>query len=74
MICFSVEDWGHGIKQQDISKVFDPFFTTKEVGKGTGLGLYVAQEIVVGLGGEINLSTQIDSGTKFMIHLPIGSQ
>jgi two-component system NtrC family sensor kinase len=73
-IQFSVEDWGHGIRQKDISKVYDPFFTTKEVGKGTGLGLYVVQEIVLGLGGEIKLSTQIDSGAKFTIHLPTGSQ
>jgi len=69
-IFFSIEDWGHGISQQDISKIFDPFFTTKDVGKGTGLGLYVTQEVVRGLGGEINLTTQPDSGTKFTIQFP----
>ena len=69
-ILFCVEDWGHGISHQDIHKIFEPFFTTKEVGKGTGLGLYVTQEIVNGLGGKIDLSTKASAGTKFTIKLP----
>tara|TARA_B100000809_G_C15129748_1_gene527824 strand:+ start:796 stop:2223 length:1428 start_codon:yes stop_codon:yes gene_type:complete len=69
-ILFCIEDWGHGIRHQDLPKIFEPFFTTKDVGRGTGLGLYVTQEIVRGLGGKIHLSTIPHSGAKFTIKLP----
>ena len=69
-ILFCIEDWGHGIRDQDLPKIFEPFFTTKDVGRGTGLGLYVTQEIVRGLGGKIYLSTIPHSGAKFTIKLP----
>jgi len=69
-ILFCIEDWGHGIRDQDLPKIFEPFFTTKDVGRGTGLGLYVTQEIVRGLGGKILLSTIPHPGAKFTIKLP----
>ena len=69
-ILFCIEDWGHGISDQDLPKIFEPFFTTKDVGRGTGLGLYVTQEIVRGLGGKIHLSTIPHPGAKFTIKLP----
>ncbi|MDC0235037.1 HAMP domain-containing histidine kinase [Candidatus Marinimicrobia bacterium] len=69
-ILFCIEDWGHGIRDRDIPKIFEPFFTTKDVGRGTGLGLYVTQEIVRGLGGKIHLSKIPHPGAKFKIKLP----
>jgi len=70
-VVLEIDDNGHGIQSKNIQRIFEPFFTTKEVGKGTGLGLYVTREIVNGLGGEIDLTTHVNSGTKFTVKLPL---
>jgi signal transduction histidine kinase len=41
-----IRDTGIGIPPEIIQKVFDPFFTTKDVGKGSGLGLFIVHEII----------------------------
>ena len=41
-----IKDYGPGIPQEILSKIFDPFFTTKDVGKGSGLGLFIVHEII----------------------------
>jgi PAS domain S-box-containing protein len=66
-----IRDDGHGIAKEDIEKIFDPFFTTKEVGKGTGLGLWVSLGIVKNFGGDIQVTSELDQGTKFTISLPM---
>ncbi len=66
----SIKDSGMGISQEMIEKIFDPFFTTKEVGKGTGLGLYITYEIVKEHKGEIEVLSEKGSGTEFIIILP----
>ncbi len=69
-IILEIKDDGHGISSRDEPFIFEPFFTTKSVGEGTGLGLYVTREIVQGLGGKIDMSTEKEKGTKFTISLP----
>lgn len=70
-ICISVADDGPGIEDTNINKIFDPFFTTKPIGKGTGLGLNIAWDIVVNRhNGEINVESKIGSGTIFTVILP----
>lgn len=70
-IKLSVADTGTGIDIAMQSKIFDPFFTTKEVGKGTGLGLYMVHTIVNNHGGYINLYSEPLRGTQFNIYLPV---
>lgn len=65
-----IEDNGHGIPASDLLRIFDPFFTTKEVGKGTGLGLFVAHEIVSQHGGTLTVSSGPERRTRFVIQLP----
>ncbi len=72
-IKLSVSDTGMGIDIATQSKIFDPFFTTKEVGKGTGLGLYMVHSIVNNHGGYINLYSEPLRGTQFNIYLPVSS-
>jgi two-component system NtrC family sensor kinase len=66
-----VSDTGCGIPPENLSKIFDPFFTTKEVGKGTGLGLNVAYNIVEKHKGTINVESEVGKGTTFTIRIPV---
>jgi len=70
-IKLSVSDTGMGIDTGTQGKIFDPFFTTKEVGKGTGLGLYIIHSIISNHGGYINLYSEPQQGTRFNIYLPV---
>ena len=65
-----VRDNGPGIPQGIRKKIFDPFFTTKDVGKGSGLGLFVVYEIVDEHDGGIVVESGSGGGTVFTIRLP----
>lgn len=69
-VCISVKDTGSGVNPDDIKYLFDPFFTTKEVGKGTGLGLYVSHGYIQRHGGEIQIKTAVGEGAEFCVVLP----
>lgn len=62
-------DNGCGIPPEDLSKVFNPFFTTGS--QGTGLGLSVVYELVIGNQGEIDIQSAVNEGTKVIIKFPI---
>jgi CheY-like chemotaxis protein len=66
----SVEDTGVGIPPDILGKVFDPFFTTKPIGKGTGLGLSQVHGFAHQAGGTINITSELDEGTKIIMSLP----
>jgi CheY-like chemotaxis protein len=51
-------------------KIFDPFFTTKAKGRGTGLGLASASEVIKNHGGIIDVYSEINRGATFNIYLP----
>jgi two-component system, NtrC family, sensor kinase len=67
----SVGDTGCGIAEEIRSRIFDPFFTTRDIGRGIGLGLSVAYQIVHTHGGTIQVESQTGIGTTFTIVLPI---
>ena len=69
-IVVECRDDGIGIPPETMKDIFKPFFTTKEVGKGTGLGLYVSYEIIKKHAGEIRVSSERGKGTTFTIVLP----
>lgn len=69
-ISFSVSDTGPGIAQDDYLRIFDPFYTTKEVGRGTGLGLFVCHTIISRYGGEITVTSEPGRGATFTVTLP----
>jgi len=68
----TISDTGSGIPKENLSKIFDPFFTTKEVGKGTGLGLNVAYNIIKKHEGTIDVQSEVGKGTTFTIRIPVG--
>jgi len=65
-----VEDNGEGIAPENLGKIFDPFFTTKPEGKGVGLGLAVLYGIVKDHDGEVDVSSTVGKGTRFLVTLP----
>ena len=65
-----ISDTGAGIPEDELSRIFDPFFTTKPVGQGTGLGLYISQQIVESHGGRIEVESQPGAGTLARVLLP----
>jgi two-component system NtrC family sensor kinase len=70
LVVIECRDNGIGIPPEVQKDIFKPFFTTKEVGKGTGLGLYVSHEIIRRHGGRISVASETGKGSTFTIELP----
>lgn len=64
-------DNGVGISKAQQAHVFEPFYTTKAPGSGTGLGLATSHRIIELHGGQMELFSRVDSGTTFVVHLPV---
>jgi len=69
-ICFSVEDTGGGISEENLSKIFDPYFTTKANESSSGLGLYISYGIIKAHDGVIQVASRVNEGTRFDVYLP----
>jgi signal transduction histidine kinase len=68
-----VEDQGPGIAKEHLGHLFERFYRVPETRiaiHGTGLGLFICQEIIHGHGGEITVSSEVSKGTTFIIKLP----
>ncbi|MEN8256747.1 MAG: ATP-binding protein [Thermodesulfobacteriota bacterium] len=66
-IYFIVTDQGCGMSQEVAEQATDPFFTTKPVGKGMGLGLFLAKSLATQLEGALDIESHEDTGTTITI-------
>jgi len=69
-VVIEVSDNGTGIEPDRLKKIFDPFFTTKDVGRGSGLGLFIVYDIIERHGGTVTAESKKGAGTTFHITLP----
>jgi signal transduction histidine kinase len=65
-----IEDTGGGIPPELVARIFDPWVTTKPSGKGSGLGLSIARQVVISHGGTIRAENRAGKGAVFTIDLP----
>lgn len=66
-----VKDNGIGIKEENIPFVFKKGFSTKLSDGGTGLGLYAVKLFVKSIGGSIDIFSEENIGTSFVIKIPL---
>ncbi len=73
-VSISVEDKGIGIPKNELDKLFQPFHRADNVADipGTGLGLVIAKEYTELNGGNIQVESKVNEGTKFVVTFPIG--
>jgi PAS domain S-box-containing protein len=66
-----LSDTGIGMKAEQIEQIFNPFFTTKDSDKGIGLGLSISYRIIDAHQGKIEVNSELNKGTTFIVTLPI---
>ena len=74
-VALTVADTGIGIPRDDLDRVFDRFYRsdasrTRSTG-GFGLGLSIARDLVEAMGGTITVESEVGSGSRFTVHLPV---
>jgi signal transduction histidine kinase len=72
VIVLSIEDNGAGIKKKDLDKIFQAYYKSdKSPGlSGDGLGLYIAKENMTSIHGTIEVESELDKGSKFILTFP----
>jgi signal transduction histidine kinase len=70
---FSIVDEGEGITAENAARATEPFFTTKPAGRGTGIGLSIAKELVLHHGGSLSVVPRRDGirGTEATVEVPM---
>lgn len=66
----TVSDNGQGIAPEHLHRVFEMFYRATEKQSGSGLGLYIVKETVEKLGGQIQIHSEVDKGTKIFFEIP----
>ena len=64
-----VQDTGCGITKEQLPSIFEPFVTYKK--NGSGLGLAICNNIILAHGGNISVESTVNTGTTFLVSLPI---
>lgn len=67
---WSIRDQGQGMTAEQLKRVSEPFFTTKPPGKGMGLGVFLAKNVVGRLGGSVKFKSSPDRGTTAYVRIP----
>jgi signal transduction histidine kinase len=70
MIEIRISDTGVGMSPEVCKQAFESFFTTKEIGKGTGLGLFISYNLVTEIDGTIAMESELGKGTTVIIQIP----
>jgi len=65
----TISDTGIGIAEDQLAHIFDMFATTKE--RGLGFGLWIDRTFIQGLGGEIEVQSEVGVGSTFTVRLPL---
>jgi signal transduction histidine kinase len=73
-LVIAVRDNGIGISKEIEAEIFTPFFTTKDESRGTGLGLTIVRRVVDGLGGSVEVQSQVGAGSEFTLRVPVFEQ
>jgi PAS domain S-box-containing protein len=75
MACFSIQDTGCGIKEEDLPYIFEVFRqvdgSSKRAASGTGLGLAITKRLVELHKGQITVTSQLEVGSRFTFSIPI---
>lgn len=66
-----IRDTGIGMSPEVCKRAFESFFTTKEVGKGTGLGLFISYNLIAEIDGTIEMKSEPGKGTTVIVRIPI---
>lgn len=68
----TIEDNGYGIPKEELDKLFDRYYrgtNTGELHKGSGLGMAIANDAIAAHGGQIEITSEVGSGTKIEVRL-----
>ena len=68
--CWVIRDQGQGMTKEQLKRVSEPFYTTKAPGKGMGLGVFLAKNVVRRLGGSVDFESEAGTGTTVTVRLP----
>ncbi|WP_167285210.1 sensor histidine kinase [Marilutibacter alkalisoli] len=66
-----MEDTGSGMPPDVLARLFEPFFTTKPKGEGTGIGMSIVHRFVADSGGELEVDSSPERGTRIHLRLPL---
>jgi signal transduction histidine kinase len=69
-----ISDTGHGIPDELVPRIFEPWVSTKKPGRGTGLGLPIARDVISAHDGSIAVASHVGVGTTFTIELPTAAR
>ena len=66
-----VRDSGRGIPAEVLPAIFEPYVQLAPHATGaTGLGLAIARDLALGMGGDVTVTSTVDMGSSFVLHLP----